>query len=421
MHWSDCFPLDNQHFVASLYFSAFTLWTICTHMKTPTLPKWLKWALTALLAAAVVIFIGKGLSNRKAERQALEAAAAAKKSNVSIDLAPSDTVIAKTITLANGLTISGNIKATSSALVKAKVAGELRGLTVREGDFVREGQLLATIDTTEFAARQNQAQKTADAARAQVDIAQRQFDNNKSLVDQGFISKTSLDTSLATLEGAKASYAAALAGVDVAKKSLDDAKVFAPISGLVAVRNTQPGERVGIDARIVEIVDLSHLELEATLSPSDSVAVRLGQAAVLTVEGSSKTVPARVVRINPSATAGSRSVLVYLALDKSATSLGLRQGLFAQGLLATAKIDAIAVPVLSVRYDKPAPYVQVVENNKVAHKNVTLGARGIANGAEYVAVQGLPENAVVLQGNVGSVREGVAVTSAAQVPAAKAN
>lgn len=378
-------------------------------MKIPSLPKWLKWALTILIIVGIVMFIGKGIANRKAAASALAAAAEAKKANVSIELVASDTVIAKTITLANGLPISGNVRAANNAVVKAKVAGELRGLVVREGDTVTAGQLLATIDTTEFLARQNQAQKTADAAKAQVDIAQKNFDNNKSLVEQNFISKTALDTSLATLEGAKASYAAAVAGVDVAKKSLDDTKVFAPIGGLISVRNTQPGERVGIDARIVEIVDLSRLELEAAIAPSDSVAVRVGQTALLDIEGTSKAVRARVVRVNPAATAGSRAVLVYLALESAA---GLRQGLFAQGTLATSKVDALAVPMDAVRSDKPAPYVQIVENKKVAHKTVKLGARGTAGGIDYVAVQGIENGAVVLQGNVGAVREGVSVTTA---------
>jgi HlyD family secretion protein len=177
---------------------------------------------------------------------------------------------------------------------------------------------------------------------------------------------------------------------------------------VIAVRASQTGERVGIDARIVEIVDLSRLELEATLAASDSVAVRTGQTAQLQIEGNAKAIGARVVRVNPTATAGSRQVLVYLQLDSSS---GLRQGLFAQGTLATSKISAIAVPTGAVRTDKPQPYVQLIQDKKVAHKTVTLGSRGEFEGAEYVTVEGLSENTPVLRGNVGAVREGVAVST----------
>jgi hypothetical protein len=69
------------------------------------------------------------------------------------------------------------------------------------------------------------------------------------------------------------------------------------------------------------------------------------------------------------------------------------------------------VPVSAVRTDKPTPYVQVVENHQIVHKPVEPGVRGndAASGEPMVAVKGLAENAVVLQGAVGSLREGTAV------------
>ena len=263
---------------------------------------------------------------------------------------------------------------------------------------VKAGQVIARVDSTEYAARVRQAREQADAAQAQIDIAQRQWDNNKALVDQGFISKTALDTSMNNLSAAQATHKAALAAVEVARKSLDDTVLRAPISGVVAQRLAQPGERVAVDARIVEIVDLSRLELEATLSAADSVAVRVGQQAVLQVEGNDRPIAARVVRINPSAQAGSRTVLAYLGI---ADPTGLRQGLFAQGTLDTGRTSALAVPLSAVRTDKPSPYVQVIENDKVAHKPVEPGARGDADNEVMVAVTGLAPGAVVLRGNVG--------------------
>ena len=132
---------------------------------------------------------------------------------ISIELAPTDVVIAQKISMTQGLSISGTIKATRSAMVKARVAGELQALEVREGDAVAAGQVLARVDNTEYLARQRQAQQQAEAARAQVEVAQRQFDNNNALVNQGFISKTALDTSIANLNGAKATYQAAMAAL----------------------------------------------------------------------------------------------------------------------------------------------------------------------------------------------------------------
>ncbi|MDB5947781.1 MAG: efflux transporter periplasmic adaptor subunit, partial [Ramlibacter sp.] len=299
-----------------------------------------------------------------------------------------------------------SLRAVNSALVKARAAGELQGLVVREGDSVKAGQLIARVDAAEPQARLRQVQQQADSARSQIDIAQRQYENNKALVDQGFISKSALDTSLNSLQGAQATHKAAVAAVDVATKALDDTLLRAPIGGVVSQRLAQPGERVAIDAKVIEIVDLSRLELEATLSAADSLDVRVGQPARLQVEGSARPVAARVARINPSAQTGSRSVLAYLTIENAA---GLRQGLFAQGAIGTGQASVLAVPLASVRTDKPLPYVQVIENNRIAHKSVQTGARGQADNEVMVAVQGLAPGALVTKGNVGSLREGTPV------------
>ena len=389
-----------------------------------------RWGLAIGALALVALGGTRWVVNRQAQQKAAVLAQASREA-APVELAASDLFTAQVITLAQGLPVSGALKAVNSAFVKARVAGELQGLTVREGDFVKAGQVIARIDVSEYAARVRQAQQLASSAQAQKDVAQRQYDNNQALVNEGFISKTALDTSLANLNAARASYQAAVAGADIASKSVQDTVLKAPIAGQVAQRLAQPGERVGIDTRVIEIVDLGQLELEASLSASDGAQVRIGQTAALRVEGSSQPITARVVRINPNAQAGSRNVLAYLRLDAPAAadvmanSGALRQGLFAQGTLATVRAELLAVPVSSVRTDKPAPYVQTVEASKpaeprtadgrfrvVVHRAVTLGQRGASSqaGEPVVAVTGLPVGVTVLRAAVGALREGTRVT-----------
>ena len=381
-----------------------------------TIKSWGKWLLVLLVLGILVGAALRVLSERKAKQQALAASSTSASSNAPkdtlVELAVSDVVKAQQLDITQGLSISGTLKAVNSAVIKARVAGELQGLTVREGDFVKAGQIIARIDASELLSRVRQAREQAESSKAQVEVAQRQYDNNKALVDQGFISKTALDTSLANLNAAQSTFRAALAGTDVAKKSVDDSVLKAPISGQVSQRLAQSGERVGIDARIVEIVDLNRLELEATLSAAESTQIQVGQMATLQIEGSPKAVAAKVVRINPTAQAGSRSVLAYLSIDNASNlqkNLPLRQGLFAQGILGTARASLLAVPLSSVRTDKPSPYVQAIENAQVVYKPVALGARGTADGVDVVAVTGLNDSAVVIRGNVGSLREGTQV------------
>lgn len=371
---------------------------------------WIKWTLAGLVVALLVAGTLRTLSARKARQTALDAQQAAQKSQVSITLVASDLVQVSSLVLTQGVVLSGPIKAINTAMVKARVAGELRGLTVREGDSVRAGQVLAHIDPTEADARVRQARQQAAAAQAQVAIAQRNFDNNQALVAQGFISSTALESSQASLAAAQANYAAALSGADVAAKALADTVLRAPINGQISQRLAQPGERLPVDARIVEIVDNRQLELEASLNAADSLQVKVGQRAQLTLDGSDEAISARVARINPSAAMGSRAVLVYLAISPQ---IGLRHGLFAQGVLTVGTVQTLALPLSTVRTDKPQPYVQLVNKNQVQHVNVGLGERGEADGTIMVAVTGLPEGSLVIDGTVGSLRAGTLVTMAA--------
>lgn len=367
-------------------------------MKRSTI--WILGALAALMIAGGAVLL-------KSKKPADPHAPAAAKAEPVIELASSDVFTVQTIELSQGVPISGSLKAANSALVKARVAGELQGLTVREGDAVRAGQVIARVDSSEYAARVRQAQETADAALAQISIAQRSFDNNKALVDQGFISRTALDTSQASLQSAQANHKAALAALDVAKKTVQDTVLISPINGIVSQRLAQPGERVGIDARVVEIVDLSRLELEAPLAASDSLLVRVGQTARLSLEGRNENIVATVTRINPSASATNRSVLVYLSVAQMA---GLRQGLFAQGSLDTNKETALAVPLSAVRTDKPQPYVQLVKDGSIVHQTVDMAGRGEAQGQTMIALKNIAAGAVITRASAGNLREGTLVT-----------
>jgi len=368
-----------------------------------------------IVIALVVIALAGGIWRALSAKRAQQVAASyAAQIQGQIEFSQNDVFTAEVREITQGLAVSGTVKALNYAVIKARVAGEVKEITVREGDSVTAGQVLARIDPVEYQRRFEQAQEQAIAAKSQMEIAQRQWDTNKALVDQGFISKTALDNSLASFQGAVASHKAAIAGADVARKSLDDAVLRAPFSGVIAVRAAQLGERVGIDAKVLELVDLRQLEVEAPLSPSDSLDVKMGQTAQLQIEDRADLVTAHVTRMSPSAQAGSRSVLVYLTLDKPA---GLRHGLFAKGTLGLVNSKVLAVPLTSVRTDHPSPYVQVVEKTgesmQVRHQTVEMGIRGNdASGKdpqEWVEVKGLAAGSVVLKGPVGAMREGMVV------------
>ncbi len=368
--------------------------------------RWIPWIAVAIVVAVVAAGALRAIAARKAQQQI---ASSARAERVVMEVAPGEVFALRSHELTLGIPVSGAVRAVQSATIKARVAGELQDLNLREGDAVHAGQVVARIDATETQARVRQAQQQADAARAQVAISQRQFDNNQALVAQGFISKTALDTSQASLDAAKASYQAGVAAADVARKSLAETVLKSPIDGFVSQRLVQNGERVAVDARILEVVDLSKLEVEALVPAADAAQVRVGQTASLQLEGTHDGLQARVVRISPSAQTGTRAVPVYLAIDNTTALPGLRQGVYLQGTLAAGTQRALAVPLDAVRTDQAEPYLQVAESGQVAHHVVRLGARTLMYGASWVAVQGVAEGAQVLAARVGALPVGTAL------------
>jgi RND family efflux transporter MFP subunit len=381
-----------------------------------------RWIVMGVVLLALLGGVWRAMNNKSAQQVAASAPTVVQ---TQVELASSDVMKAELREITQGLAVSGTVKALNYAVIKARVAGELKEILVREGDSVKAGQVLARIDPTEYQRRWSQAQEQALAAKAQMEIAQRQWGINKALVDRGFISQTAMDNSLASYQGAVATQKAAMAGADVARKALDDATLLAPFAGVIAARTAQPGERVSIDAKVLELVDLRQLEVEVPLSPSESLDVRVGQLANLQLEDRKEFVTAKVKRISPSAQAGSRSVFIYLALDQSE---GLRHGLFAKGTLGLGKSQVLAVPLSAVRTDRAQPYVQVAEQVgdqlQVVQKTVTLGVRGMdlaqpeAEAEPMVGVTGLAEGSTVLKGQVGALREGLLVkfTAASAAP-----
>ena len=376
---------------------------------------WIKVTLPlVLLIAAAGLYVARGMRKPAATLAAPVAASAASAQQVR-DLSTLDVLTIHRVTLAQGLEVSGTLKAVNTATVKAKVAAELTAVTVREGDAVRAGQVVAQLDTTEYDLRLRQAEQQAIAARTQLDIAKRQSTNNKALVAQGFISPTALETSLSSEAGAQATLQAALAGVELAKKSLADTRIATPINGLVSQRLAQPGERVAVDGKILEIVDLGSLELEAAVPPENLAALKVGAQAKLTVDGSPEPASARVMRINPSAQAGSRTVSAYLAV---APSPGLRNGLFARGWIELLKKPVLAIPVSAVRTDAAKPYAIRVSNGRADPVELTLGLRGRVDGQRdgqdmVEVLAGLNDGDKVLAASAGLVPRGVTLRIAA--------
>jgi membrane fusion protein (multidrug efflux system) len=307
------------------------------------------------------------------------------------------------------LPLSGSLRAVNQAAVKARVGGDVREVLVREGEAVRAGQVLVRMDTSDYQARVDQARGALLATRGQLDIATKARDNNKALLEKGFISKNAFDNAASQLDIARANAESAKGALDVAQKALVDTVIRAPISGLVSSRLVQPGEKVSPDNRLLDVVDLHQMEMEASVPAADIMNVSLGQDVQVRVEGLAAPLTGKVARINPSTQSGSRSILVYIQIDNPQGVL--RVGMFGEARLTLAKkTNVLTIPQSALQADAGNTYVYAIETGKLVPKTVTLGLRGHDDeGPAVEIVKGLENGAQIVKTNLGTLRAGTAV------------
>ena len=368
------------------------------------LTRWLVWLVVLAVLGAIALSVTRLVGERRAAAQAAAVVAATPAPPPRLELTTTDIVSVTLEPLGRAVAVSGTVQAVRSAFVKARVAGEILRIDAREGDTVKAGQVLVRQDATDLELRLQQARQQATAAEAQLEIARRTLANNQALVAQGFISYTALETSVSNEAAARANAQAAALAVDLARRARADATLVAPLSGIVAQRLAQPGERVSVDARILEIVDLSRLEVEVAVPPEDAVGLQVGRPARLQVDGVDGVIEAAVARINPRAQAGSRAVLAYLSVQPNPA---LRQGLFARGAIALPEQPAVTLPPSAVRIDRPQPYVLRLQGERIVAQPVRTGERGrTAAGERLEILDGLQPGDRVLAGTVSGVAEG---------------
>jgi RND family efflux transporter MFP subunit len=329
------------------------------------------WWIGALLAVTAIVAAGGVTVYRRnaqedAERKSVKPA---------LEFAPADIVRLERRRLVVETDLPGTLQAISQATVRAKVAAEVKRVLVREGDRVRAGQTLAEFDTAQL--RAQFAERTAAVASAQADLvtAERTRNSNRELLKQNFISQNAFDASEGSYQAKLAAVQLARAQLEQTQIMLNDAIVRAPISGMVAKRYVQPGEKMSFDAPLLQLVDLSELEVMAQASIGDVARIAPGMPASVAIEGlPGHTFAGKVERINPSTEPGTRAISVYVSLANE-NSL-LKAGMFAHvRLTLAAERETPALPEAAIRGEGVQTYVWLVAGKRLERRPVTLGTR----------------------------------------------
>jgi RND family efflux transporter MFP subunit len=330
-----------------------------------------------------------------------------KKEVAALEFAPADVVSVSSRPLVVELAMPGSIQAMSQATVRSKLSAEVRAVHVREGQRVSAGQVLVEFDTASLKVQLAERTATLESAKANLAQNERTRQVNAQLVKQNFISQNAFDTADAAYRAQAAAVEAAQAQLAQTQLLLNDAVVRAPISGHVSRRHVQPGEKVGFDAPLVGIVDLSKLEVQAQAAVSDVAQIAPGARALVAVEGiPDRQFEGKVERINPSAEPGTRSINFFVSLSDQGTVL--RVGMFAKVFLHVGGEQPVpALPVAAVRSDNGQDFVWVLADGKLRKQPVTLGRRD--ERAQLVEVKtGLTAADRVIATKFDNLRDGLA-------------
>jgi len=324
----------------------------------------------ALAALAVVAAAAVSVQRRHAQEEGERRAA-----RPPLEFAAADVVRLERRRLSVEAELPGTVQAVSQATVRAKVAAEVKRVLVREGDRVRAGQTLAEFDTAHLRAQLAERRAAVAAAQADLATAERTRNQNAELYKQKFISQSAYEASDSAFQAKAAAVELAKAQLEQTQIMLDDAIVRSPIAGLVAKRYVQPGEKVGFDAPLLQLVDLSTLEVQAQASLADIAKIKPGMPASVQIEGlAERSFPGRVERINPAAEPGTRSINVYVSLANEGSLL--KAGMFARvRLTMAAEREAPALPFSAVRGEGAQTYVWLVARDRLERRPVTIGTR----------------------------------------------
>jgi membrane fusion protein (multidrug efflux system) len=255
----------------------------------------------------------------------------------------------------------GALIAEDSVVLRPEIDGRIDRLLFREGQPVKKGALLVTLDAADQRAR-------VAAAEADVKLAESRFRRSEELVAQNFISKQALDEARANLDILRAR-------LRQEQVALDKTVIRAPFAAVVGLRQVSPGAYVSKGDDIVRLDALGTLKLEVPVPETYLPLVRIGQPISLTVDAlPGRTFSGKVDAIDPVVDPVSRNVRVRARIANPGGIL--KPGMFAR---ATAdlggKTSTILLPEQVIVPRADGSYVFVAVNGKAELRKVTLGRR----------------------------------------------
>jgi len=284
-------------------------------------------------------------------------------------------------------TIARSISATGTLAARRDIpvgvvgeGGQVLRVFVDEGDWVQQGQVLASIERSVQSQQIIGQEAQINAARADLQLAQNELDRAMQLVSRGFISKADVDRKTATRDSARARVGIAEAQLKELRARTARLDIRAPVGGYILERNVEPGQTVTQGSgTLFRMAQGGELELQAQLGEAELAALSVGVPATVTPVGTDQQFTGTIWQIAPTINAQSRQGIARVSLPFSPA---LKPGGFASVEIKAGAVTAAILPESAIQNDRDGSFVYIVDkSNKVKRRNVKTGIvtqKGIA-------------------------------------------
>ncbi|OYW23705.1 MULTISPECIES: efflux RND transporter periplasmic adaptor subunit [unclassified Sphingomonas] len=327
---------------------------------------WIIVLVAVLSVIALVYFLSAGGEDKKSAAATGAASRGAQVPKVTVEIPGRQEV---------GRTVSATGSIAAKVDMPVGVAGEgglVTNVLVQPGQWVRAGQVLATVDRSVQLQTGASLAAQVNVARSDARIAQAELDRAAALIARGFISKADLDRRTATRDAANARVNVAQAQLAEANARTGRLNIRAPAAGLVLTRNVEPGQVVSAGSgTLFRLAKGGELELRAALSDADMTAVSVGVSAQVTPVGSERTFAGRIWQVSPVIDPQTRQGIARIALGYDPA---LRPGGFAAAVIASGTSQVPLLPQSAVQSDAKGNFVYILNNkDEVVRQPIKVG------------------------------------------------
>jgi len=276
-------------------------------------------------------------------------------------------------------TIEGTITATGTLAARRELpvgvvgeGGRVVSVPVEQGQWVRAGQVLASIDRSVQTQQVRAQAAQIEVSRSDARLAQANLDRALQLVERGFFSKADIDRLTATRDAARARVRVGEAQLNELRARNARLNIVAPAAGLLLERTVEPGQTVSAGSGpLFRIARGGEMELMAQVGETELAKLSTGVSATITPAGMDKSFDGQIWQVEPTINEQTRQGTARIAVPYAA---GLRPGGFATATISSGTLVAPMLPESAVLSDDDGSFVYIVgEENKVTRRSVTTG------------------------------------------------